>query len=83
MSQDGSEAEHGDKLFDKDDLGVSNAYFDRRTIPTAVMKPRRRGRERTTSRNPSLSIPSARVMIPICMFRQFPEAKGEDLPGMS
>lgn len=37
----------------------------RLTIPTAVMNPRRSGRERTTSRNPSLSKPRALVMRPI------------------
>lgn len=36
------------------------------TIPTAVMKPLRRGRERTTSKKPKRRRPRALVISPIC-----------------
>jgi hypothetical protein len=36
------------------------------TTPTAVMKPLRRARDRTTSRKPSRKRPSAKVMMPTC-----------------
>jgi hypothetical protein len=64
LVQDVCEAQERDALLDGDDLGELKIQAIELTTPMAVMKPRRRARERTTSRNPRRSRPRMPVIKP-------------------